>query len=475
MAAFFSVGEQKVRPGVYFNYENFGTPPIAGAADGVCAAVFRSNWGPIGSAVLLELDDFNAITRQFGSNGTTDVPFEMFRGGARSVYATRLGSGGTKGTYSIKSSTGTTLINLVLRYPGSRQFQIVIRQTLEDDQMKELLLVEDTTILQTMQFAKDTTDEVAPLLAAYAVSGSNWFTLDQVGTAKGALAIVDQVPITPGTDPTINTAAYSTAFEALEPYRWNVIGLDTNDPAAQALMQAFLSRLFLCGKFVMGVVGDPTTIPFATRLARAKAFNDYRIVYVASGWKDSSGAVYAGYLAAARIAGMIAGTPSKESITHLPITGAVELTESLTNSQYIQTINSGMLVFSVSSLGNIWVESAVNTLTSISNSSKDDTGWKKIKRVKVRFELMQRINDTVEPLVGRVNNDPDGRANVLQTAQGVLNIMMAENKILSGAKVIMDSKNPPKGDSAWFLVYADDIDAMEKMYFTFKFRFAPEE
>ena len=51
---------------------------------------------------------------------------------------------------------------------------------------------------------------------------------------------------------------------------------------------------------------------------------------------------------------------------------------------------------------------------------------------------------------------------------------MYEKKLLAGAHVELDSSNPPQGDSAWFLVYADDIDALEKLYFTFKFRFSPE-
>ena len=52
---------------------------------------------------------------------------------------------------------------------------------------------------------------------------------------------------------------------------------------------------------------------------------------------------------------------------------------------------------------------------------------------------------------------------------------VAERKLLAGAHVENDSDNKPEGDSAWFVVYADDIDALEKMYYTFKFRFAPEE
>ena len=54
MASFFTIGEKKTRPGVYFRYENYGKPPIAGADDGKCAAAFRSNWGPLGQVVTLE-------------------------------------------------------------------------------------------------------------------------------------------------------------------------------------------------------------------------------------------------------------------------------------------------------------------------------------------------------------------------------------------------------------------------------------
>ena len=54
MAQFFIIGEKKTRPGVYIRYENWGKPPVAGVDDGKCAAVFRSNWGPLGQALVLE-------------------------------------------------------------------------------------------------------------------------------------------------------------------------------------------------------------------------------------------------------------------------------------------------------------------------------------------------------------------------------------------------------------------------------------
>ena len=81
----------------------------------------------------------------------------------------------------------------------------------------------------------------------------------------------------------------------------------------------------------------------------------------------------------------------------------------------------------------------------------------------------------MEPLIGRVNNDDDGRMTIIQVSNGVCGSMAAEGKLMAGARCELDPNNTPRGDSAWFLVYADDIDSLEKMYFTFKFRFAPEE
>ena len=473
MAQFFIIGEKKTRPGVYFRYENYGTPPIAGVDDGKCAAVFRSNWGPVGQAVVLEQSE--DIAKKYGDggeNGTTAVPMEQFKGGARLVYAIRLGNGGTQGMYNIEDEQSETVLRLILKYPGSRKLSLTIRPTLVDENTTELLIIEGTEQLEKLTF-DNTGNSVTALLEAYQSKGSDYFTLTKVKDSSGKLQTIDQKEIEGGTDPTVNVAAYSAAFEVLEAYRWNVLSLDTVDTQIQSVMQLFLNRIYNGGKFCMGVIGEPASVDFDTRLRHASAYNDYQIVYVGNGFTDISGNVYEGYMAAARIAGLIAGTPSNESITHAAITGAVELTEMLTNNQHERAIKAGALMFSVSAADTVWVEQGINTL--VLPTAKEDDGWKKIKRVKVRFELFQRLNDTVEVLIGRINNDPDGRATVIQVSNGVCQTMVSEKKLLAGAHVELDTDNPPEGDSAWFLVYADDIDSLEKMYYAFKFRFAPEE
>ena len=477
MAAFFTIGERKIRPGVYFRYENIGTPPVAGADDGRCAAVFRSNWGPLGRAVLLEsFTDINRIYGDGGPNGTTDVPLEQFRGGARSVFAIRLGAGGTAGTYAIQDTNELSVITLTMLYPGSRKFSLTIRPTLENPNVSELLLLEGTARLERFTFSTPVSppaghNQVQALLDALNARKSAYFRLTLAAPSPNAIAVIDQVPIIAGTDPVAPIVGhYTDALDALEAFRWNVLAIDTNDTAVKMVTQMFLNRAYSGGKFVMGVIGETKAVNFETRLTQASSFNDYQIVFVGNGYTDMLGNEREGYLAAARVSGMIAGTPSSGSITHLSVIGAMDLTEAFTNNQYERAINAGMLTFSKSAANTVWVEQGINSLSN--PGVNDDAGWKKIKRVKVRFELMQRITDTVELLVGRVNNDNDGRMNVVQASNNVCNVMVAEKKLLPGAHCVVDPDIAPEGDSAWFAVYADDIDSLEKLYFVFKFRFA---
>lgn len=473
MASFFTIGEKKTRPGVYFRYENYGLPPIAGADDGVCAVTIRADWGPIGQAVVLE--SYDDVDKYFGSAGTTDVAREVFNGGAQKVYAVRLGTEGENGSYTIKETTdgeAKTAATLTLKYPGKKNFYVTIRPTLSDSTRSELILTSGTQQLEKFTFSNQN-DAVMNLLAEYNKKGSNYFTLTKGEESVKQMATVTQAKVEGGTDPTVNNEAYSAAFQVLEAYRWNVLALDTDDVEVHSLAQGFLNRIYDAGRFCMGVIGEATTVTYENRILHASAYNDYQVVYVGNGFIDSAGKEYEGHMAAARIAGMIAGTPSNQSITHAAVTRAVDLTEALTNSQYEQAIKAGMLTFSVSSAGTVWVEQGINTL--VLPDQTEDEGWKKIKRTKVRFELFQRLNDSIEGLVGKINNDPDGRMTVVQVCNGVCNAMVAEKKLLAGAYVEVDPNNAPAGDSAWFVVYADDIDSLEKLYFTFKFRFAPEE
>lgn len=471
MSGFYVAGETKIRPGAYVRYENYGAVPVAGAEDGHCACVLRSDWGPIGEAVLLE--SFDGIADAYGTGGaegTLDLPLEQFYGGAKTVRAVRVGTGGTKGVCSLLDEEGVNAITLTLKYEGSRALTATVRPKLGDVGSYELLVLEGTKVLEQITFDNSSGEKDAWGLAS---CSSDYVTVETLTVTDSLLATVDQLAFTGGIDPTVTVEAYEDAFAVLEGYRWNVLAVDTEDVSVQMLLQVYLNGLYDGGKFCTGVVACATSVDFDTRLSRASAFNDYQMVFVGSGFVDGSGKEYQGYLAAGRISGMIAGTASSSSITHMGISGATDLLEYLSNGQIEQGISAGMLCFTLSPSNTVWVESGVNTLVTL--GEEDDEGWKKIKRTKVRFELMQRLSDTVEALVGRVNNNNDGRMTVIQACNNICNTMVAEGKLQTGAYVALDPERGPTGDSAWFVVYADDVDALEKLYYNFKFRFSVED
>ncbi|GAW27990.1 phage tail sheath subtilisin-like domain-containing protein [Carboxydocella sp. ULO1] len=467
----FQVGETKVRPGVYVRVTNIGEPPEAVVPQGIVAALFRSSWGPLGQVTYLENAD--AVTANFGSTGTIDTAIEAFRGGCRRVVAYRLGSGGAKAAITLKdtATTPANVVTIAAKYEGVRgnNFKVTVRDSLTDTTKRELLLYEGTTLLQTITFTKGA-GEAQALVDAVNASNSPYITATKLADGNGILATVTQQALTGGQDPTVDGASYSAGLSAIEAIDWNVLAVDSEDPATHVTVQTYIDRVRNEGKRIIAVVSEPTSVQLSTRLANAKAFNDPAIVYVANGFKGSDGVVREGYKAAARVAGMIAAANITESLTHAVVKGATELVGALTNAEIEQAIQSGALVFTLSAQKQVQIEYGINTFVTV--TADMDAGWKKIRRVRTRDNLMDRITATWEPLVGKITNSPNGRAILIAAAQGVINKMIAEGALLDG-KIYEDPNNPASGDSAWFVVQVDDLDSAEKLYIAFGFEFAP--
>ena len=297
----FQVGEQKVRPGVYVRVTNIGEPQEAIVPQGIVAALFRASWGPLGEVVYLENAD--AVISTFGSAGTIDTALEAFRGGCRRVVAYRLGTNGGKALLNLQDAASVNVVKIEAKYEGARGngFAVTIRDSLTDATKRELLLYEGTTLRQTIPFAKGSGEPQA-LVNAVAASNSPYIKATKTAEDSGVLAAVTQQPLTGGQDPTVNGESYSVGLSAIEAIDWNVLAVDTDDTATHTLAQAYIDRVRNEGKRVLGVVGEPTSVPLAplaTRLANARAFNDPAIIYVANGFKGSDGVTREGYKAAA--------------------------------------------------------------------------------------------------------------------------------------------------------------------------------
>ena len=468
MAVFYNVGENKMRPGVYQRHVNVGFDAIGGSQDGICAIPIQANWGPLGKVVknTLASDLTNTYGEgTYGTGYTVPAAAEMMKGGASAVYTYRLGTGGKQATKEI-----TTGLTATAKYPGTMPISLAVKEKLGDSATKQLLVYADNTLVETWDFAVSTTAEGANLISAAAKS--NYITVTGSAATVPAMAVASGA-MTGGENPTVTNEDYSKAFAALEPYYYNVIALDVDDDenmTLSLLLQAYLDNAFKLGKLGFAVVGEKTTVDFETRLAHSRAFNDTKVVYLGGGWLTGS-ENKDGVMAICHTAGVVASTPSNQGITHLVVNGATDLCEALTFSQYEQAIEAGMLMVSMSADGSIWYDSGITTLTKPEAGTQDD-GWKKIRRAKVRFELIHRLDIALNPKVGRVSADTDGIADIVQTGMRVVDAMVSEGKLAVGAVFCEDPNNPYTGDSAWFIIQVDDIDSLEKIYLQYQFRYS---
>ena len=458
MGYFYAEGEQKIRAGVYKRYSNrtpAGEEPLL---DGVNAIVIQSAWGPV-DAVTTHTSQ-KSIRETYGDGEGTDAALAVMGGGASCVYICRTGKGkGTAGTAVIDEK-----LTITAKYPGEKALKVKVQAMPGEEDKKQLLIVDGTAVKET--YTVDAGDTEASLFAD-ALADSSYVTAAAV--VNGSLA-ASEVSLTGGKNPEVTLADYVEGFYALEPYHYNVICTDSEDVDVADALTEYVEESVEAGKQVIAVTGQGSGTEFKKRLARAKEMNSAYIVYLGNGYVDADGNRVEGVKAVAYTAGMVSATPSSQSVVHAIVPGAADTIEKFTNAQYEEAIRNGMLLISRSQDGQVWFDSGINTLTEL--SEKQDAGWKKIKRTKVRIELMARIDRVLERKIGRVNCDPDGIADILQTGTGVLNAMVEERKLLAGARMYEDPENPYGADSAWFLIEADDIDTLEKIYLHYQFRYS---
>lgn len=464
MAGTFMIGETKVRPGTYFNIQKAGANQTVGADDGIAAVLFKADFGPLEQAI--EIDQEEGYEKTFGTAGTTEAIRQVLSGGVKKCICCRLGKGGTEANVKLKDSAATEVLSISAKYPGTKAFTITVREKVTDSTVKECVIYSGTKEFEKLEFEAGG-DEVNALAAEF-VNSQN-FVCQLQGTPSGILENVNQFAFTAGTDPTITTEEYSAGFSAIEAFRFNTICVDTEDTAVHKLLSAYVERIFTAGQLVLGVVAEKKTVAIDERIAHAAAYNSEKMHYVVNASVEASGEKLEGYLVAARIAGMIAACPSNKSLTHEVVDGYTKLTDALTPTQIINAEKKGCLVLTINASGQIWIDSAINTL--VTPGDNQDDGWKKIRRTKTRYELLYRCNTQADNLIGKVDNDTNGRATVVSQLQSVVNSMINESKLVDGL-VSENTVYTSDGDYAYFDISVIDKDSIEHIYLTYKFQFS---
>lgn len=466
MAGYFQIGEQKIRPGAYFNVSKKGEENAFGAVDGVVAVLFKSSFGPLGTVSVIERED--GYAQIYGTGGTTDTLREALYGGALKLIACRVGTGGAAESVSLEAETGK--VKLTAKYPGKMDFSVTVREKLADDTRKECIVYTDTQEFEKISFAAGGNEAQA---LADAFSKSKNFTAELEGEeTAGAVANVSQAKFEGGTDPEATNADYSKALEEIEKYYFNTICVDTEDKGVHEMVSAFLDRIYDAGQFGIAVVAEKKTQEYDERIAAAAGFDKENVIYVLNANVKAKEETLEGYQVAALIAGMVAAFPSNQSLTHEIIDRYTEINERLTNSQYEKAIQNGCLALSYNTDNQVWIDSGINTL--LHPDEDHDEGWKKIRRIKTRYELMYRANAQADALSGKVDNDPNGKATIISKLQKICNDMIKEGKLVH-AEVTESTKYIADGSYCYFDIDVIDKESAEHIYLFYKFRFSTQE
>lgn len=388
---------------------------------------------------------------------------EAFYGGAVKLIAVRVGNGGTVGSASLACATGKA--KLSTKYPSGAKFTATIREKLGDSSKKECIVYLDGSEFEKVTFAAGA-EEATALKEAFASSKN--FVVD-ITDASGAVTAVSQSAFADGADPTVTNADYSAGLKEVEKYYFNTICVDTEDAAVHALVAAFLDRIYLAGSFGMAIVTPKPSSSLEDRMTSISSFDTENVIAPLNANANAGNEELKGYQVAAYIAGVVAATPANQSVTHATLSRYSVLNEILTNTEMEVAEEKGCLVLSTASDGAVWLDNGVNTL--VHPDANHDSGWKKIRRTKTRYELLNRANAAADALVGKVDNDTNGRATIMAAIQGICNAMEAEGKIQYG-NVTESTTVTTDGDTCGFDIEVIDLDSAEHIYLNYYFQFS---
>lgn len=467
MAGTYKKGERKIRPGAYSRYTTDDIAKMENI-DGVVAVLFKSDFGPLYNPITITPEEGYADV--FGTALTTDIIKNVIEGGAKKVIACRIGTEGAPGEVKLKASgVETEVLSISTKYVGAKEFAVSIRSKLADSTKKECIFYAGNREYEKYEFTAGG-DEVKELCSAMVYSKS--FVAKALSESESTLANVSLAAFTGGQNPTVTTVSYSDGFTAIEACDYNVICVDTEERAVHLLLTAYADRIYDAGSLVQVVLAEKKSVQLAERMEHAVAFDNERVCYVLNASGYCSGQYLEGYQIAARISGMLAGTPANVSLTRKVLSNFTELGETLTNTQIIQAEQNGCLVLAYKKSGQVIIDNAINTL--INPNSDQDEGWKKLRRVKTRFELIRRANEAAEEKSGDVDNDQNGRLTIIAAMQVVGDAMIREGK-LTYCNISESTEETADGSSTWFVLDVIDKESAEHIYLLYKFRYSTRE
>ena len=480
------------RPGTFINFGARAQALIRGGLTGRVAATVKAGWGPIDRVVQIttaeEMARYYSTSEELFRSTLTDAianrynaPFiieNLLSGGVSRVLARRLvGPNPVLATLTLEDDASLAVITVNAKYPGrwGDTFKIQVVNTPATLTQQIILRNNDNNTIATWVSTVDRgagsgiVDDLISIVNAD--TNNDYVELVKIADGSGTLATTIFTALTggDGDEDNIVLSDYDEAQADFSLENFELVYLDTDDVAIRNDMLGWVIERRNDGKAIQLITGSSLAEPVATAVTNASTIREPFGTYVYPGLKrnDRSGTerTYPGYLAAARVAGIIAGLPLTASPTFQSINLISDLETRLSNTEVMTLLAGGVLTL-------VWdgarykIERGINTLTPPYSSLQNEF-YSKIKVTRILDNINNVINTSISDThVGKINNSPEGRRIILKSVRQFLGTQSDNDLILPNYSVEQDPNNDPTIDGFFILIGLQPIDSLEFIYFT---------
>ena len=484
------------RPGTFVNFGARAQALITGGLTGIVATTVKAGWGPTDKVVsITTLEEmtkyFSASEELFDSSLADNIsnrynaPFiieNLLFGGVSRVIARRLvGPGSAVSDLVLADTTAVTPVNVITaeaKYPGrwGDTFKVQVVNT-PGAMTQQINLRDDNnnviaTWVSTVNrgVGSSIVDDLISIVNSD--SDNDYITLVKSADGNGTLATISFTALSggDGDEDNIVISDYDEAQSDFSLEKFEMIYLDSDDATIRADMVSWVQIQRNQGKSIQLVTGSSLGESVATAATNAGVTIDQPFVsYIWPGFKrnDRSGVerTYPGYLAAARVAGILSGLPLVSSPTFQSITLINDLETRAGNSDVMTLLAGGVMPL-------VWdgtrykIERGINTLVPPYTSLQNEF-YSKIKVMRILDNINNVINTAIsDAYIGKINNNPEDRKSAFDAMRQFLGTQVTADLILDNYTVELDPNNAPTVDGFFTLIGIQPVDSVEFMYFT---------
>ena len=461
-AGFFYPGESEIRPGTYTRVESARPEEINKGLTGVVVMpLFNWPYGPAKEFFKISARDRNAQMAKLGFNLFTTRPETLALRecleNAREVIC-YIPKAGTRAKANGTADEDGNILNAEAMYGGVLGNEFRYTVVANPDEGYDVTIFVGTEAVEEFE-GLATVEELEK-------AGSQWIKF----SGSGDLTPVAGVTLSGATPPVSTNLDITKFLDAAETVKWNTMywpidgntydedGELTKDPAKNALMEAFVSKIRHlrdnCGKYVHAVCAN----------YRA---NDMAITNVVNG-------VYKGDVvidevtAAAWVAGLDSSSAKTQSNTARVYKGATEVYKPRTSDEIKAGIQAGEFQFVLDDNNEVQVEYDINSLTDFSTTwlgAKVDKSYRKNRVIREYDALATRIQAEFPP--NKFDNDEAGWT-IMEAIGASILTEFQQDHALKNVDVDTDfliDREASIDDEVWCDVAAHAVEAAEKLYF----------